>query len=165
MTVVPFGFATPLNFNDLAEGMLVLAATGQTERYFGVVSKFSESFVLVVVSASDGAVPGALDLGNVSGDLWRIPGALEIEPAGLAFEPGEQSAPIAGYVIDSIGALIASFRRTNHYGEKERALIDLSTGKHTRGTGKIAAVGDVKFFIRQDGRRDRFEWPVLAKGK
>lgn len=156
MSVATFGFATPLDFNVLEKGMLVVAAPAQDQSYFGVVTKFRHEFVLVVLASTDGEVPGPLELSSCTGALWRVPGVLEIEPAGQPFVRGPTSSPPTGFLVGNAGHLLASFLHRNDNGQKERFTIDLTTGEHSQEPGRPVMNG-LTIFIRQEGRRERFE--------
>lgn len=156
-----FGFAVPLDFVNVKKGMLVMVAPTEQQSYFGVVSKIRHEFILVTLSAADGATPGAIQLSNCSSDLWSVPGTLEIEPSGSPFARGPDITPREGFLMSKNGSLLALIWHWNEVNRKERYCIDLSTGEHVDPDGRSLQPG-IKLFIRQEGRRERFEWPSLT---
>jgi hypothetical protein len=161
MTASAFGFARPIPFSKLEKGMLVLAAPSDGQRYFGVISRVHHDMVLVILASSDGDVPGAMDIGYLVDDLWHVPGILEIEPDGAPFAPAQRRSITPGYAIDSDGNVAAVF----HYsgmGRTEQFLVNLSDGEHLTRADKIAFFKGARFFVRQEGRRERFAWPDLT---
>jgi len=157
-----FGTALPLNFNNLQKGQIVRAAPAIDQQYIGVVAKFGHDFILVTLLATDGKTPGPLDLSACVNHIWSIPGMLEIEPEGVPFSAGLSEAPHSTLMVDSVGGIFARFLHRNDIGQQERFLIDLNTGEHSRGQGEMKPIGPVKFFIRQQGRKERFELLTLA---
>ena len=156
-----FGIARPLPFSKLAKGMLVLATPHDGQRYFGVVTKIRDYWMLAILSSTDGDIPAALDLGYVVDDLWQIPGSLEIEPSGAPFEPLMKRSSGPAFTIDSDGNVGALIDRVD-MGMKQQFLVNLSDGEHLDRADKIAFFKEAKLFIRQEGRRERYEWPALT---
>lgn len=161
MATANFGIASPLPFNSLEKGMLVLAAPHTGQRYFGVVTKIRNDWMLAVLSSTDGDIPAALDLGYVVDDLWQIRGDLEIEAAGSPFEPSLKRSSGPALTIDSDGNVGALIDHVD-MGMKQQFLINLSDGEHLARAEKITFFKEAKFFIRQEGRRERYEWPDLT---
>lgn len=161
MVASVFGFARPIPFGKLAKGMLILAAPADGQRYFGVVTKIREDFMLIVLSATDGKTLANLDLGYFVDDLWLVPGLLEMEPASSPFEAGSRRAIIPGYAIDSEGNAGVSFPHSE-FGQTKQFIVNLSTGEHFDRVEKIGYFKDAKFFVRQEGREDRFPMPDLT---
>lgn len=161
MAAAIFGFARPIPFGKLKKGMLVLAAPVDGQRFLGVVTKIREDFILIVLSATDGDVLGNLDLGYCVDDLWLVPGLLEMEPIGPAFEAGSRRAIVPGYVLDSDGNAGVIFHHTE-FGQTKQFLVNLDTGEHFDRAEKIGYFKDARFFIRQEGRKERFPMPDLT---
>lgn len=161
MATSNFGIARPLPFSKLAKGMLVLAAPHDGQRYFGVATMIRDDWMLAVLSSTEGDVPAVIDLGYVIDDLWRVPGSLEIEPRGTAFQPSMKRSSGPAFAIDSDGNVGALIDRVD-MGLKRQFLINLSDGEHLDRADKIAFFKEAKFFIRQEGRSERFEWPSLT---
>lgn len=162
MTATHYGFATPLPFNKLDKGMLVLATPSTGQKYFGVVTKINHDFVLIVLSASDGDIHEAIDLGYAVDNLWQINGSLELEPQGKPFIGNVRRTEKPGYVINSDGVIACQFVHRNGVGRHQLFAVDLNTGEHVERADKVAGIDGAKLFIRQDGRKDRFEWPALT---
>jgi|GEM_PF-5478979 len=162
MAAKHFGLATPVSFNKLEKGALVLAAPHTGQRFFGVVSKVNHDHVLVVLSASDNDIHAAIDLGNVVDDLWLIPGTLEIEPTSDPFMNHSKRTTVPSYIINSDGNIGSQFLYRNEVGQHQMFAVDLNTGEHLDRADKVAAFQGAKLYIRQEGRKERFEWPSLT---
>lgn len=157
MTAKAFGFATPLSHKSLEKGQLVLAQYGKDNRYFGVVSQMGSEFVLIVIASSDGEVPNELNLDEGDAGLWRIPGDLEVEPEGAAFGASQVTANGRGFVIDESGDVLARIAPQNR-NSPGIYYVSLSTGEIVKPVGNTALHRRVKFFVRQAGRDERYEW-------
>ena len=161
MTISAFGFVRPLQFNKIKKGMLVLAAPADGQRYFGVTTDIRDDKNLVILLASDGDAPAAIDLGYMVDDLWEIPGVLEVEPTDAPFSPLKRRMSSSGYAMTSDGNIAAKFLH-NSGGRTLDLLINLSDGQHMERADSIAFFTDPKFFIRQEGRKERFACAALV---
>ena len=161
MPLSAFGFVRPLPFNNIQKGMLVLAAPATSQRYFGVVTQIRDYMSLVVLAASDNDTPSAVDLGHMVSDIWQVPGTLEIEPGDAPFSPPHKLMSSAGYAITSEGQIAAKFLH-NSGGETLNLLINLADGEHIGKAEGIAFFANPKFFIRQEGRKERFACAALV---
>ena len=161
MATANFGIVRPLPFNKLEKGMLVVLAPRDGERQFGVVTKIREDWILASLSSADGDAPTATDLAYHTDDLWHIPGTLEIEPKGGPFEPLLRRSSAPTFTIDSDGN-VGALLEYSEIGMPQQFLIDLANGEHMGRSEKMAFFKEAKFYIRQEGRHERFEWPSLT---
>ncbi len=161
MDAKTFGYATPIDMENIKPGMMLAVGMSSGERGVGISFASShDAGVIIFWSNRDGEIPRAESI-DARFSYAAIEGTLELEPSGVqdAFHPPAKVGMDGGFVISSSGKVLLA-AAVDYFGSPTRVLIDVETGRPPETKpGAISFLSDHRLFIRQKGRDER--WPLI----
>lgn len=115
----------------------------------------------VFASTGEPHPPYTVELSDVHESLGALNGVLEIEPApgAPAFPNLDRRSGLTGFFLNGSGLVGVAVDEAT-WGRTRRLFLSLDTGLPFTGGGSVASLSSPKLFVRQEGRRDRFELPI-----
>lgn len=164
MTTRTYGFAYPLNYDDVKPGMLVSALYG-SRHIIGLAFQGDREILVAVFDDGDDQEPRppyVIDLADIHSSLTLIPGDREIEPVDdYSFDllPRRRAGP-EGFFITSSGEIgLAVTHR--EFGGRKLMMLNFDTGEPMGQGGQMAFLPPFRLFVVEPGREARRE--VIAK--